>query len=149
MEEMQKEQFSLIRFLHAHEQSYQTALEEIREGEKRTHWMWYIFPQYRGLGFSPVAEYYAIQSLQEARGYISEPVLRSHLFEISQALLDLKENDAEKILGYPDNLKLRSCMTLFLIADPDAGILQQVLDKFFKGIPDEKTIELVRTENCR
>lgn len=147
MEKMQKEQISLIRFLHAHEQSYQTALKEVREGEKKTHWMWYIFPQYKGLGSSPVAEYYAIRSLQEARGYISEPILRSHLFEISQALLDLKENDAEKILGYPDNLKLRSCMTLFLRADPDAGILQQVLDEFFKGIPDEKTIELVKMEN--
>ena len=133
----------LSRFLDAQRHSYLTALSEIRSGRKRSHWMWYIFPQIAGLGFSSTAQYYAIRDLSEARAYLEEPTLRSHLLEISSALLDLPGNDASQILGWPDDLKLRSCMTLFLHADPTIPVFQQVLDKFYSGAEDERTVALL------
>lgn len=136
--------YNLQRFLSAQENTYETALEEIRSGKKKSHWMWFIFPQLADLGQSPIAKFYGIYCLEEAKEYMQNDVLRKRLIEISEALLALPGKDAEKIMGYPDNLKLRSCMTLFLIADPDIGVFQQVLDKFFCGIPDEKTVEILR-----
>lgn len=136
--------YNLQRFLSAQESTYETALEEIQSGKKKSHWMWFIFPQLTGLGQSSLAKFYGISCLEEAKEYMQNDVLRKRLIEISEALLALSGKDAEKIMGYPDNLKLRSCMTLFLIADPDIGVFQQVLDKFFCGIPDEKTVEILR-----
>ena len=133
----------LSRFLDAQRHSYPTALSEIRSGRKHSHWMWYIFPQIAGLGFSSTAQYYAIRDLSEARAYLEEPTLRSRLFEISSALLDLPGNDAGQILGWPDDLKLRSSMTLFLHADPSIPIFQKVLDKFYGGSEDERTVALL------
>ena len=133
----------LSRFLDAQKHSYATALSEIRSGRKRSHWMWYIFPQIAGLGFSSTAQFYAIRDLSEARAYLEEPVLRSRLLEISSALLELPSDDAGQILGWPDDLKLRSCMTLFLHADPSIPVFQQVLDKFYEGSEDERTVALL------
>ena len=133
----------LSRFLKAQENTYKTALLEIKTGRKRSHWMWYIFPQIQGLGFSSTAQYYAIENLEEATEYITHSILGSRLIEISKALLELEENDPRLVMGYPDDLKLRSCMTLFQIAAPDQPVFGKVLDKYFNGKPDERTKEIL------
>ena len=104
---------SVKRFEKAQQRDYETALAEIRSGQKRSHWMWYIFPQLKGLGRSPTAQYYGIADQQEAREFLNHPVLGAHLREISQALLELTTSDANEVFGFPDNLKLCSSMTLF------------------------------------
>ena len=131
----------LSRFVEAHERSYSRALEEIREGRKQSHWMWYIFPQIAGLGISSTSRFYAIEDLDEAKAYMQHPMLGAHMIEICGALLGLSANDAEYVMGYPDDLKLRSSMTLFSKAVPSVKIFQQVLDKYFDGKMDEKTLE--------
>ena len=132
----------LSRFLKAQEHDYEHALGEIRAGRKRSHWMWYIFPQIQGLGFSSTAQYYAICDLQEAKDYLAHPVLGARLKEISSALLDLEGLSASEIFGYPDDLKLRSCMTLFRMADLNEPIFLEVLEKYYDGKPDSRTVEL-------
>ena len=132
----------LSRFLKAQEQDYEQALREIRSGRKRSHWMWYIFPQIQGLGFSPTAQYYAIRDLQEARDYLAHPVLGTRLKEISSALLDLNGLSVSEIFGYPDDLKLRSSMTLFRMADLNEPVFLEVLEKYYDGKPDARTVEL-------
>lgn len=136
----------LSRFLQAQEGSYDTALREIRAGRKRSHWMWFIFPQIRGLGASSTAQYYAIRDLDEAREYINHPVLGPRLIGISEALLALDESDAGAVMGYPDDLKLRSCMTLFQFAAPQQPVFGKVLDKFYGGKPDRRTEEILMGE---
>ena len=118
-------------------------MSEIRSGHKRSHWIWYIFPQIAGLGFSSTAQYYAIKDRQEAEEYLKNDLLRERLVEISEALLLLESNDAGEVMGYPDDLKLRSSMTLFHEVAPEMDVFQKVLDKFFEGKPDQKTIELL------
>ena len=132
----------LSRFLKAQEYDYAQALREIRAGRKRSHWMWYIFPQIQGLGFSSTAQYYAIRDLNEAKDYLAHPVLGARLKEISEALLELDGLSAHEIFGYPDDLKLRSCMTLFRMADLNCKIFEQVLEKYYDGEPDRRTVEL-------
>ena len=132
----------LSRFLKAQEHDYERALGEIRAGRKRSHWMWYIFPQIQGLGFSSTAQYYAICDLQEAKDYLAHPVLGARLKEISSALLDLEGLSASEIFGYPDDLKLRSCMTLFRMADLNEPVFLEVLEKYYDGKPDSRTVEL-------
>ncbi len=139
--------YDLNRFVRAQSDTYETALSELRRGRKTSHWIWYIFPQLKGLGFSPTAQFYGISSLDEAQAYLANEILRSRLLEISQVLLDLQENDIGKIMGYPDDLKLRSSMTLFQLADPSCNIFQLVLDKYFNGKPDKKTIALCRSDS--
>ena len=133
----------LSRFLKAQETDYKRALSEIRSGQKRSHWIWYIFPQIAGLGFSSTAQYYAIKDRQEAEEYLKNDLLRDRLVEISEALLQLESNDAGEVMGYPDDLKLRSSMTLFHEVAPETEVFQKVLDKFFEGKPDQRTIELL------
>ena len=135
--------YDVSRFTDAQRHSYSTALAEIKRGRKTSHWMWYIFPQVSGLGFSSTAQYYSISGLEEAREYLTDDYLRSNLLEISYALLKLPGNDAEAVLGWPDCLKLRSCMTLFKYADPDEPIFQQVLDKYYGGRDDSKTVDIL------
>ena len=132
----------LSRFLKAQEHDYEQALSEIRSGRKRSHWMWYIFPQIQGLGFSSTAQYYAIRDLQEAKDYLAHPILGARLKEISSALLDLEGLSASEIFGYPDDLKLRSSMTLFRMADLDEPIFLEVLEKYYDGEPDFRTVDL-------
>lgn len=133
----------LNRFLVAQKDSYKTALHEIQAGQKRSHWMWFIFPQIAGLGFSETARYYAIRDMDEAKEYLKDATLRGNLLEISQALLDLEVNDASFVMGWPDDLKLKSSMTLFALAEPECAVFQKVLDKFFQGEMDGKTIEIL------
>ena len=134
--------YTLNRFLTAQERSYDAALAEIKAGRKRTHWMWYIFPQIAGLGMSSTAQYYSIQDRLEAEEYMAHPVLGARLLEISRALLTLDSSDATAVMGYPDDLKLRSCMTLFAQVSDDP-VFEAVLDKFFGGRPDSRTLALL------
>ena len=147
--------YDLSRFKKAQENSYKTALSEIRTGEKQSHWMWYIFPQLEGLGFSEIARYYGIKGIEEARAYLADDLLRTRLAEISQALLSLKSNDATQVMGYPDDLKLKSSMTLFLLAAKDSGeryvkeaeVFKGVLEKFFDGEMDKLTVGMCCERN--
>lgn len=144
---------SLDRFLQAQIRDYGIALDEIRSGHKRSHWIWYIFPQIQGLGYSPMAQRYAIQDMDEAIAYLRNPLLAERLIEISNALLNLDSSDPTDVMGYPDDLKLKSSMTLFKKAaaklDPDHNkhpefsVFQQVLDKYFGGKEDQKTMQIL------
>ena len=134
----------LEKFHKAQEKDYKTALREIQNGRKDSHWMWYIFPQLKGLGRSGMADYYGISNINEAKQYLADPVLGPRLLEISSALLEIDTNDAEKVMGYPDYLKLKSCMTLFAAADPHNEIFQKVLQKYFNGEKDQKTLWLLK-----
>ena len=134
----------LERFYKAQEYDYETALSEIRNGRKESHWRWYIFPQITGLGRSTTAEYYAIKSKEEAKGYIEDPVLGKRLIEISQALFQIESDDAEMVMGWPDNLKLRSCMTLFAEVAPEQPVFRNVLEKFYDGEMDGKTLDILK-----
>ena len=134
--------YDLSRFHKAQKGSYETALAEIRAGRKRSHWIWYIFPQIQGLGYSSTAQYYAIEDLEEAKAYLADPVLRERLLEISNALLALDSCDPTDVMGYPDDLKLRSSMTLFSLADPECTVFRDVLEKFYDGREDPRTVAL-------
>ena len=135
--------YDLNRFITAQKESYAVALKEIKAGYKRSHWMWYIFPQIAGLGHSWMAKQYEIVNLDEAKAYMENDYLRNNLIEISQALLDCGNDDIGDIMGFPDNLKLCSCMTLFELAAPEKKVFGEVLDKFFDGQRDKRTLELV------
>jgi len=132
----------LSRFMSAQAAVYPEALAELKEGRKRTHWMWFVFPQIAGLGVSPTARRYAIRSLDEARAYLAHPVLGPRLEECARAVLGVDGKTAEDIFGYPDDLKLRSSMTLFARAANDPGVFQAVLDRYYDG-PDPKTLDLL------
>lgn len=143
----------LTRFKKAQEHDYETALTEIRSGQKQSHWMWYIFPQLEGLGFSEISQYYGIKGIEEARAYLADDFLRSHLVEISESLLALESNNATQVMGYPDDLKLKSSMTLFLLAsghdskyEKEARVFKAVLEKYFGGEMDEQTVEMTQKE---
>ena len=134
---------SIERFLLAQESVYDTALAEIRSGRKRGHWIWFVFPQIKGLGISETSRRYAIKDIDEAREYLDNPILKSRLVEISKALVELAEFDPVTVMGYPDNLKLHSSMTLFHRADADEPVFKMVLDKYFDGKPDKKTMDIL------
>jgi len=134
---------SLNRFTDAQRSAYATALSEIRNGRKRSHWMWFIFPQIQGLGFSEAARYYGIKDINEAKAYLNHPVLGGRLIEISNELLKLESHNASEIFGSPDDLKLRSCMTLFASVPGADPVFHSVLDKFFGGIKDIKTLQIL------
>ena len=133
--------FDLARFVAAQDAggTYARAVAELRAGRKASHWMWFVFPQIAGLGFSPAARAYAITSLAEARAYLAHPVLGPRLAESAAALAGLRGRTAEQVLGEVDALKLRSSMTLFARADPGQPVFRQVLDQYFDGVPDPAT----------
>ena len=131
--------FDLERFVEAQNLVYDMALREIKEGQKRGHWIWFIFPQIKGLGHSYNSEYYGISGTKEAKAYLEHPLLGARLREITQAILDCGNPSADDILGFPDVLKVRSCMTLFDMISPN-DIFKQVLDKYYEGKPCDKTI---------
>ena len=136
--------FDLHRFVDAQDGVYSQALRELRRGRKRTHWMWFIFPQIQGLGHSTTTRYYAVKSPEEARRYLDHPVLGPRLRECAQALLELQTRSASHVFGYPDNLKLRSSMTLFAhVAEGDDTVFHRVLDQYFNGRPDPRTLEIL------
>lgn len=132
----------LSRFLDAQERDYTRAIEEIRSGRKQTHWMWYIFPQFRGLGHSAMAERFAIKSLDEARAYLEHPLLGPRLVECATAVLQVSGRSAHDIFGSPDDLKLRSSATLFAAVSPPGSVFHQLIDAYFDGQPDERTLAL-------
>ena len=134
-----KIEYDLERFVEAHNMVYDMALREIKEGQKRGHWIWFVFPQLKGLGHSYNSEYYGISGTKEAKAYLEHPLLGARLREISQAMLDCGNPSADDILGFPDVLKVRSCMTLFDMVSPN-DIFKQVLDKYYDGKPCDKTI---------
>ncbi len=131
---------NLQRFLDAQATAYPPALAEIKAGRKRSHWMWYIFPQIQGLGFSEISQRYAIRDAAEAAAYLQHPVLGARLREITSELLKLSSSSADGIFGSPDDLKLRSSMTLFAAVRGADSVFQAVLDKFFGGAPDAQTL---------
>ena len=134
-----KIEYDLERFVEAQNMVYDMALQEIKEGQKRGHWIWFIFPQIKGLGHSYNSEYYGISGTKEAKAYLEHPLLGARLREISQAMLDCGNPSADDILGFPDVLKVRSCMTLFDMVSPN-DIFKQVLDKYYEGKLCDKTI---------
>lgn len=133
----------LKKFLDAQNQVYLKALSEIKDGKKNSHWMWYIFPQIKGLGSSETAKFYGITDLEEAASYLSHPVLGKHLIEIAEEVLNLNGKTATQIFGTPDDMKLRSCMTLFANVENADPVFQKVLAKYFDGSPDELTLQLL------
>ncbi|MBR3017045.1 MAG: DUF1810 domain-containing protein [Clostridia bacterium] len=133
----------LSRFTDAQNTSYPTALAEIRNGRKESHWMWYIFPQIRGLGHSATSQYYAIHDLDEAAAFLHDPFLGGNLLEICHALLALNTSSAAEVFGWPDDMKLRSSMTLFALVPNADPVFQQVLDKYFGGKRDGRTLEIL------
>ena len=135
--------FNLQRFLTAQETTYNEALSEITKGKKQSHWMWFIFPQIAGLGFTDYNVLYGIKNLEEATQYLQHPVLGKRLIEISKAVFEINGKTANDIFGKPDDRKLKSCMTLFAQITKTDPIFQKVLDKFYQGNKDEKTIQLL------
>ncbi|MEJ8755780.1 DUF1810 domain-containing protein [Pontibacter sp. H259] len=137
--------YNLQRFLQAQENTYQTALAEIRNGRKRSHWMWFIFPQMAGLGFSETSQFYAIKSIAEATAYLNHPILGKRLVEISEALLTINDKSANQVFGSPDDMKLKSSMTLFAAVSDGNPVFRKVLETYFNGQEDTKTIQLLST----
>ena len=140
---MTSDPFNLARFVSAQATKYDGICEELRRGEKRTHWMWFIFPQFDGLGHSPTSKLYAIKSKEEARQYLEHPVLGTRLLECVQILLELEGRSASQIFGFPDDLKLKSSMTLFAYIKSEEPLFALVLDKYFQGERDIKTLNLL------
>jgi uncharacterized protein (DUF1810 family) len=134
----------LGRFVDAQDEGrlYDQALREVRQGRKRTHWMWFVFPQFRGLGSSATSRHFAIESLDEAKAYLSHPVLGPRLRECADALLTLEGSSASEVFPHPDDLKLQSSMTLFDLAEP-GSVFGRVLAKYFRGERDDRTVRLV------
>jgi len=133
----------LARFVEAQRANYDEALAELTAGRKQTHWMWYVLPQLRGLGTSAMAQRYGLASLDEARAYLAHPVLGPRLMACVAAMNALPETSAERVLGAVDAAKFRSCLTLFLAADPGNAVLRKALDKFYAGAADERTLGLL------
>jgi uncharacterized protein (DUF1810 family) len=133
----------LHRFLAAQEEDYATALAELRAGRKRSHWMWYVFPQYAGLGYSATSQLFAIKSVAEAEAYLRHPVLGHRLVECCETVMRINGSSAMEVFGSPDDMKLRSCATLFAAVAPAGSIFQKVLDKFFAGQRDDRTVQLM------
>ncbi|TCN51127.1 DUF1810 domain-containing protein [Flavobacterium circumlabens] len=133
----------LTRFLEAQNKLYLTALTELKRGKKETHWMWFIFPQIKGLGRSEMSVLYSIDNLQQSEEFLSHPVLGKHLIEVSKVLLDFKMKSAEAILGDLDARKLHSCMTLFTLTNNTDPVFQEVLDAFFSGKFDMLTLSII------
>ncbi len=135
--------YDLNRFVSAQEGVYDRALVEVRSGLKRSHWMWYIFPQIDGLGFSPTTKHYAIKSLEEARQYLGHPVLGSRLKECAEAVMSVQGKSAADIFGYPDDRKLQSSMTLFARVSEPGSVFERVLEKYYQGKRDQRTLQIV------
>jgi uncharacterized protein (DUF1810 family) len=133
--------FDLHRFLEAQRDDYHTALAEIRAGEKRSHWIWYIFPQIEGLGFSAMSRRYAIQSRAEAEAYLRHPVLGPRLLACAEAALNVPGRTAAEIFGAVDAMKLRSSATLFAQVSPPDSVFARLLDRYFRGLPDPATLQ--------
>ena len=140
---MADDPYDLARFIEAQRGEYEQALAEIRSGRKRSHWMWYVFPQFTGLGSSPTSAHYAIKSREEAKQYLAHPVLGRRLVECAEAVLQIRDRSAHEIFGSPDDLKLRSSATLFASVSPEGSVFHRIIDKYFDGKRDVRTTELM------
>jgi uncharacterized protein (DUF1810 family) len=138
------DRYELERFVEAQEGVYEQACAELRAGRKRSHWMWFVFPQIRGLGSSPMAVRFAISGLEEARAYLEHPVLGARLRECAGMVVGVIGRTASEIFGYPDDLKFHSSMTLFAKAAGDSGVFGEALEKFFGGEMDRGTLERIQ-----
>jgi uncharacterized protein (DUF1810 family) len=134
--------YDLNRFISAQEGVYDRALAELQVGLKRTHWMWYIFPQIDGLGYSPTTRHYSIKSLEEARQYLAHPVLGARLVECAEAVMAVQGRSASDIFGHPDDWKLQSSMTLFELVSGPRSVFERVLDKYYQGKRDGRTLQI-------
>lgn len=137
------DKYDLDRFVEAQKGVYDQALAEIRSGQKQTHWMWFVFPQLAGLGSSPMARKYAIQNLDEAREYLKHGVLGARLRECAEAVVSVSGKSAREIFGSPDDLKLRSCATLFAQVSPEDSVFHRIIRQYYSSEPDEETIRLL------
>ena len=135
--------FDLGRFLYEQDINHEIARDELLSGRKRGHWMWYTFPQIIGLGESDISVYYSIKSIEEARAYMENETLRSNIIELSTVLLIIPDNDPSEVFCYPDDMKLKSSMTLFDFIAPEQPVFYEVLEKFFGGERDEKTLAIL------
>ena len=142
---MAEDPYNLQRFVTAQAPLYATALRELQDGYKRSHWMWFIFPQLRGLGFSSTAQFYGLTGLDEARVYLDHEVLGPRLLDCTQAAVNTQAASLRALFGSPDDLKFRSSMTLFDAVSPDA-VFRQALDRWCDGQPDDRTLSLLSTE---
>ncbi len=136
--------FDLGRFVSAQDRVLTAVVAELEAGRKRTHWMWFVFPQLKGLGHSSTSQYYAIRSIDEARAYLAHPLLGPRLAQCAEAVLGVKGRSVSQIFGYPDDLKLKSSMTLFAAASGPGSVFERVLDQLFGGERDERTLALLR-----
>lgn len=136
----------LERFVMAQSVNYAQAKVEIEEGRKRSHWMWYVFPQIHGLGSSALAERYAIKSQAEAQAYLAHPILEARLLECAEALLQIEGKSAQEIFGSPDDMKLKSSATLFACISPSGSAFHRLLDKFFQGERDARTLSILESD---
>lgn len=141
------DEYNLQRFLDAQEGVYDTALDELRAGRKSSHWIWFIFPQIIGLGHSAMAQQFSITSINEAKAYLQHPVLGPRLRACTQLVLDVNGRSVEEIFGYPDHLKFRSCMTLFLTAATDNTLFKHALLTYFDDQPDQLTLNILARHN--
>lgn len=135
--------YDLNRFVQAQKNDYAQALAEIKSGRKRSHWIWYIFPQIDGLGFSSMSKFYAIKSLDEAKAYLAHPALGPRLIECAEAALAVSGRSASEIFGWPDDMKVRSCATLFAAASPAGSVFERLLEKYYGNERDTKTLTLL------
>lgn len=135
--------YDLQRFVRAQEHDYEEALSEIRSGRKRSHWMWYIFPQFDGLGISPTSKQYSVKSLEEARAFLAHPLLGPRLLECAEAAFRVDGLSAAEIFGHPDDMKLRSCATLFASLSPLGSVFHRIIEKYFHGESDARTLGLI------
>lgn len=141
---VERDPFELERFAEAQANVIARVKDELRAGRKQSHWMWFIFPQLAGLGFSPMAQRYAISSLAEARAYLAHPLLGARLRECTELVLAIHGKTAHAIFGSPDDLKFRSCLSLFAEAAPDEIVFNIALAKYFAGVKDPRTLSLLR-----
>ena len=135
--------YDLNRFVQAQQHDYAQALAEIRSGRKRSHWIWYIFPQFEGLGQSSMSRRYSIKSVAEAEAYLRHPLLGPRLIECCEGVLGVEGRSAHEIFGYPDDVKLKSCATLFARVSPAGSVFDRLLDKYFQGARDDKPLRLM------
>jgi uncharacterized protein (DUF1810 family) len=136
--------YNLTRFVRGQQDDYERALTEIKKGQKRTHWMWYVFPQFDGLAFSSTSKYYAIKSVEEAKAYLEHPIIGPRLRACAEAAVGVEGRSATEIFGSPDDLKLQSSATLFASVSPPGSVFDHVLEKYFGGARDERTLQLLK-----
>ena len=143
MSDNRDDPYDLNRFIEAQEVNYADALSELRAGRKSSHWMWYVFPQLAGLGHSAMSYRYGIRSEDEARAYLAHPILGPRMSECAEAVLAIENRSARDIFGSPDDLKLKSCATLFAHVSPPGSVFERILDRYYSSERDAKTLALI------